>query len=898
MAIAVLIALSLNILGCLSSEEMSVSSSADYSSQGLYIKSEETYPGGLSKVTVTLNYFSPRAVSFRLKTSAVDAVAGTDFNSMDKTVTMSAGETSYTTAVNTFDRGQTSEKSFKVSISEVTGTQAVTAETTIKITKANPFTKISGVENLMLGNSYSCFDRGVRRVYCVGTNSNKIFGSGTYTVNRATNLDLDTGISTMSGNPYGNTGCVTYTNGHAACWGNSSYYQISSAGSSSTLLTDVDSTATAVKVSVGGYNTCVLRSDGTIGCQGYNYKGAVGIGTTTPNYVTTRTDVTGLTGPASDVATGGYYFSCALLASAGTVHCWGDNTAGTIGRGAYNATSYPTAQAAALAITGGKAIAAGYRHICAITSTDGVRCWGYNAYAQTGEYLVNNSTYVHTPVLVPGLSSVTVSKIALGYYFSCALTTAGEVYCWGDNTYGQLGRGPTYTASNTNIAGKVLLSKSATKIATGAYHACAVLSDQTVECWGKNGATEADGMDAHIPYPTDLSNLTAVKVKDVAITGGGDYGYAKNLTPRSTPFKQSICAVKEDGGVICWGNVSFGEMGDSLASSAAGAPFTTTVEPTGLTAGTVSYIQAGYHHFCARLTGGGMQCWGDNSVGEIGNNANVAIGEVFMDPPESPTGISGTILDSKTAFQHTCTVTSTGDVYCWGDSDYGQSGTCASQQVTPQLISGISAKSVAVGEYFSCGLTSAGAIKCWGRNSSGVYGNGSTSSACNVTPASVTLSEAATRIFAGRSHMCAITVSGKLYCWGSNTTGQLGQAAVIDLLYPTQVTDLGTSVVKGVAGWEHTCVILTDGSVRCWGNDDYYQLGLGRKHRDTIYKPTMPLGLTGGIVTLKSGPYTTCAITDDGYAKCWGMNDSVISGTSRTKLSTPKAMAEYEDNFN
>ena len=589
-------------------------------------------------------------------------------------------------------------------------------------------------------------------------------------------------------------------------------------------------TSGVTSVSAGGNHTCALTATGGVKCWGPNYQGQLGDGTLDERW--TPVDVAGLSSDMVAV-TAGERHTCALTTSGG-VKCWGWNTEGQLGDGT-TSDSWTPVDVVGLG-SGVTAIAAGDFQTCAVIAAGGVKCWGGGL---LGDGTTNPSP---TPVDVVGLGSE-VAAVSAGRDHTCALITAGGVKCWGYNTFGQLGDGTT--TNNSLVAVDAAgLDSGVTAISTGGWYTCALTVSGGVKCWGRNNYGQlGDGTTTDRLTPVDVVELGSGVM---AVSAGSDH----------------TCAQTTMGMVKCWGYNEYGQLGE-------GAPTyrLTPVDVVGLSSG-VAAVSAGGGHTCALTDSGIVKCWGDNGYGELGdgttNNSSAPVDVVDLG-----SGVAAVVVGSG----HTCALTAAGGVKCWGGNHNGQLGDGTTDHSSrPVDVVGLDSGviSVAAGYFHTCALTVAGGVKCWGNNEGGALGDGTMTH--RLTPVDVVgLGNGVAMVAAGWGTTCALTTSGEVKCWGYNGYGELGDGTDTDRLTPVDVMALGSGVKAVAVGEFHTCALTASGGVKCWGDNTFGQLGDGTT--DDRSTPVDVLGLDSGVVEVVTGYTYTCALMATGGVKCWGYNE-------------------------
>ena len=344
---------------------------------------------------------------------------------------------------------------------------------------------------------------------------------------------------------------------------------------------------------------------------------------------------------------------------------------------------------------------------------------------------------------------------SLGYRHTCVTNNKMELFCMGYNYYYQLGVG-ALTSSHTNVPTFVKdlgTNKKVKSVGLGYLHSCAILDDNSLECWGYNYY--------------------------------GQVGVGTNGNNHKTPrYVNSIGR-------------------------------------------TVTQVSLGLYHTCALINTNSAKCWGYNFYGQLGSGSN----QFFEDTPQG-VNISPerTVKQISCGGYHTCAVLDNGDLTCWGRNNYGQlgGGTNETNTTTPvNVILDKKVKMVSLGRDSTCVILEDNSLKCWGRNYFGQLGVNSPEDQLPPTDVDIGSNYTIKHISSSGSsiHRCAIRNDNRLLCWGYNWSGQLGRGNTDNAKEPVEIY-LNEKLVKQVSvGYFHTCAVLFDESLKCWGSN--YQGNLG-----------------------------------------------------------------------
>jgi alpha-tubulin suppressor-like RCC1 family protein len=399
----------------------------------------------------------------------------------------------------------------------------------------------------------------------------------------------------------------------------------------------------------------------------------------------------------------------------------------------------------------------------------------------------------------------------------------------------------------------------AISISAGSYDSCAVTSAGAARCWGGGNDVGQLGDGDYLDHNTAV---------DVSGLNSGVAQISSNI--------DSTCALTVGGGVKCWGNNPYGQLGDGTTTKS-----DVPVDVVGLASG-VTQVTAGYAP-CALMASGGVKCWGNNTHGELGDGTNTN-----SDMPIDVPGLSD-VAQISGGGSVNCALSTEGGVKCWGYNLYGFLGDGTNvDRNTPVDVVGLSSgvAAISAGGSADCALLTDGGVKCWGYNNEGALGDNFSESFSEVPVDVSGLTTGVAQVSVGFANTCALTIEGGVKCWGragSNGDGVDDANAYV----PVDVSGLSSGVTQISSGYLHTCAITSEGGLKCWGSDHYGELGDGTQTDapvpvDTIGFATTPVtvpmpNIQAGQPSFDAAPFDAGSWVDSVSGACVLNAPSTIS---------------------
>jgi len=411
-------------------------------------------------------------------------------------------------------------------------------------------------------------------------------------------------------------------------------------------------------------------------------------------------------------------------------------------------------------------------------------------------------------------------------------------------------------------------SQASRAVAVGDEHACVVLADGTVSCWGNRNNHKLG---------TGLSGAwTAVPEAVTTVVEGQGVVPLSSVVEVGASLNHS-CARRSEGSVSCWGLISSGDAGAIWQSERAKDMWIQDVID----------IDVGLNHACAVVGSGDVYCWGDNTKGQLGYDQ---LPEPYSTGPTKVPAVSK-VVSVAAGHEHTCALMA-GQVTCWGNNQRGQVGesTGAAEVLTPTLVvdeesSGASAiQAISAGAFHTCALRMDGRLWCWGATDYKALGDITAGVSQLPVVLEPTVIQDVTQLTSGWGFNCTRDHHGQLFCWGANYTGQSGIGSSEDNVWPPgQLSFAGSPVAALSAGGSSACAVGHGGLLGCWGVNNFGQLGYETSvdESDTMVFSAAP-GLVVGVSAAPGATQVfasgddTCVIRSDGRLRCWGKHAALV----------------------
>jgi alpha-tubulin suppressor-like RCC1 family protein len=436
------------------------------------------------------------------------------------------------------------------------------------------------------------------------------------------------------------------------------------------------------------------------------------------------------------------------------------------------------------------------------------------------------------------------AAVTAGGRHTCATRTDGTLWCWGRNNLGQLGDG---TTTDSPAPSQVGTSYGWVGPSVGYQHTCATRSDASIWCWGWNSSGQ-------LGDTTKATRTSPVRVASPRAFASVAAGY------------RHTCALSS-GLMYCWGWNGAGQLGDRTT--------TDRLVPVGVQLPMLAArVVTGSDHSCAvdATANSSLWCWGFNGSGQDGDGTTGNL--------DVPTAVGQHVwVRVSSSNGSTCAIRGDGSLWCWGENIYGKlgDGTTIRRLVPTRIGTFTDWLAVAADASGTCGLRGTGTPWCWGRSAD--LGQ-------HLTPTQVPSAQNSLRSLEMRNnHACGIDVNRALWCWGVNSSGELGDGTLTDRPAPVRV---GTDAnwVRVTTGVWHTCGIRTDGSAWCWGNNGNGQLGdlTTVQYRNT---PTLVVAYPGPFNDVSAGYHGSCGLrgSTPGLMACWGAVPADFRGDGVTQYA-------------
>ena len=717
-------------------------------------------------------------------------------------------------------------------------------------------------EQVVTAGDHACGLRSDGALFCWGSNDSGQLGLG-QNVDEA-HAPMRVGGATWSQVAAADRAtCGIQTDGTLWCWGDDGCALIGDGGDNlfcdgsravySPFPTGGGAHWKALTMSFG--HACAIQMDGSLWCWGESFEGDLGTGDDVAHTTPTRVGQDAPTDKNWDAVGAGDRHTCGLRA--GQLWCWGANDVGQLGDAkAVPSIGFPKRIGTSASYT---AIAAGDSHTCAVLSDRTLVCWGNGENGQLGNGMSGAGVEADIPAVVPG--TIQWASVSAGFEATCGRSSTGGLFCFGGNTYGQVGDGTFLDRSSPVL---VTTSLDWATVSVGVFTACATKTGGKMWCWGQNrGGAAGAGTGGNRATPTPI----ATSHHFLELAAGASHQ----------------CGIEIDNSLWCWGSNLEGQLGIGIVGGYRDEP----VQVMG--GGSWTTVAAGNHSTCAVKSSGALFCWGENDFGELGNGSHGAGAGAA-----APQAVAGGGVWSRVSVRqfHACGLQSDSTLWCWGATADGRLGLGAPSATTidaPTQLPGTGWTAVSAGDSHTCAIQG-GTLLCFGNDAFGQIGNG-TIPPNNVdvtTPAPIGGVSDWTFVSAGQYHTCALrTASSFLYCWGYNFEGQLGNGSSgsnADAYSPSFVSS-NRAWLTVATGDYTTCGVTADGALSCWGSNVSDLVGNGNVG-EIVVTPVQIDGSASSVgVGLMAG--AACALHGNAGYSCWGGNPNGEFGDGTAFYESP-----------
>ncbi|UYL07458.1 hypothetical protein B9G69_010420 [Bdellovibrio sp. SKB1291214] len=461
--------------------------------------------------------------------------------------------------------------------------------------------------------------------------------------------------------------------------------------------------------------------------------------------------------------------------------------------------------------------------------------------------------------------NLTTNHVALGRTHSCALMSDNSVRCWGHNTYGGIGDG---TTKFKDTAVTVASGTSFKSVAVGLDHSCAVTTGGDLYCWGRNANNQLG------------DNTTTQRTSPVLVDSGVAYSMVSAGESHS-------CGITSTNKLRCWGLGDMGQIGQGTTANQA-----VPLEIDGTNS--YQFVAAGSKTTCAITTANKLRCWGRNTYNNLGDGTTTnASTPIAIDAAADYSFVS-------VGSHHTCGLLTSGGLRCWGDNTFGQIGDSSNtaRTIPVDVNSGTTYLSVAVndettgtsGRGVTCAVTSANVLQCWGNNSVYQLADGTTTN--RNAPVTADSGTSYSKAYTAGVRACGVTTAGALKCWGNlnydSTRNLVLFGAGLGNVYATYASFTEqlkgwtfSSIAWGTSssdGTNQTCGIQSN-KLYCWGSQSVF----GDKTTTAVRRPGPVLidpDTNYSKLANRHDSMSNCAITTTGDLKCWGQNNNHVFGSA------------------